>query len=63
MYPYTILTVFFLNCIADSMAGGQAKKGNGKWKKGRCQSNGLHTHTHKHFSTEIEGENTFKGLL
>ncbi len=44
MYPYKILTVFAKKCMADSIAGGQAKKGNRetrrekiKGKKVRCQ--------------------------
>ncbi len=36
MYPYKILTVFFFKkCIADSMAGGQAKKGNRETRRER----------------------------
>ncbi len=32
---YKILTVFKKNCIADSMAGGQAKKGNRETRRER----------------------------
>ncbi len=34
MYPYKILTVF-KKCIADSMAGGQAKKGKQEMRRER----------------------------
>ncbi len=48
MYPYKILTVFLKNCIADSMVGGQAKKGNRETRREREDVNKMgciHTHT------------------
>ncbi len=51
MYPYKILTVFKKNCIADSMAGGQAKKGNRETRRERERKEDvskmgcIHTHT------------------
>ncbi len=52
MYPYKILTVFLKNYIAETMAGGQTKKGNKETRRERERKEDvgkmgcIHTHLH-----------------